>query len=248
MLYRLLLPFSLLLVVLVSIIGCSGDQDRKIKLASLESNTQNSNSAASSVLKVSLEEQRSIAILYFENETNDASLDWLRRGLTDMLYTELSQSPYLSVVPMQRMSEISEQQGKTERDLEDVAFATRIANEANAEILLTGRFYHLADSICIEVVMLDAKSSRVLHREVVRGQSLERIFAMVDTLSSRVRANLRTDRKETQTTGVNLAEMTTSIEAFRCYSLALENMEKFLWPDAERMTPLLRRLISGWGK
>lgn len=234
MLYRLLLPFSLLLIVLVNIIGCSGDQDRKIKLASLESNTQNSNSAASSVLKVSLEEQRSIAILYFENETNDASLDWLRRGLTDMLYTELSQSPYLSVVPMQRMSEISEQQGKTERDLEDLAFATQIANEANAEILLTGRFYNLADSICIEVVMLDAKSSRVLHREVVRGQSLERIFAMVDTLSSRVRANLRTDREEAQTAGVNLADMTTSVDAFRSYSLALENIEKFLWTDAER--------------
>lgn len=234
MLHRLLLPFSLSLIILFSIIGCNSDQDRKIKLASLESNTQNSNSAASSVLKVSLEQQRSIAILYFENGTNDASLDWLRRGLTDMLYTELSQSPYLSVVPMQRMSEISEQQGKTERDLEDVAFATQIANEANAEILLTGRFYQLSDSICIEVVMLDAKSSRILHREVVRGQSLERIFAMVDTLSSRVRSNLRTDLEGAQTAGVNLAEMTTSIEAFRCYSLALENMEKFLWIDAER--------------
>ena len=31
-------------------------------------------------------------MLYFDNNTGDASLDWMRTGLTDMMVTDLSQS------------------------------------------------------------------------------------------------------------------------------------------------------------
>lgn len=233
MTFRIILTGALLAALMV-LNGCNNEQGRKIKLASLESASQNVNSAASSVLQVSPEQQRAIAILSFENKTRDASLDWLRRGLTDMLSTELSQSPYLNIIPMQRLNEIAGQNGKTEAELNEAAIAIEIARAAGADIVLTGRFYHLADTICIEVAILDVNSSQVLRRETVRGESLERIFAMVDTLSARVRANIRDNLEEIQSRRVNLAEMTTSVEAFRCYSLATENMEKLLWLDAEK--------------
>src|SRR2546425_668820 len=37
----------------------------------------------------------SVAVLYFENNTGNPQLDWLRTGLTDMMVTDLSQSPDL---------------------------------------------------------------------------------------------------------------------------------------------------------
>jgi tetratricopeptide (TPR) repeat protein len=230
--FTLSMNFSLMILLLC--VGCENNQGRKIKLARLSSNQQNVSQTASSVLEVSLEQQRTIAILYFENGTRDQSLDWLRRGLNDMLFTELSQSPYLNVIPMQRLTEIIEQRGKTEEDFTNRVFATYVAREAKAEIILTGRFYHLSDSLCIEVEMIDAQTAQVIRREAVRGESLERIFAMVDTLSDRVRSSIRTDLEEVQTNEVNLAKMTTSVEAFRCYSLALENNDKFLMEEAQR--------------
>jgi Tfp pilus assembly protein PilF/TolB-like protein len=230
--FILFLNFSLL--ILLTVMGCENNQGRKIKVASLSSNQPNVSQTASSVLQVSLEQQRTIAILYFENETRDQSLDWLRRGLNDMLFTELSQSPYLNVIPMQRLTEIIEQKGKTEEEFNNRVFATYVAREAKAEILLTGRFYYLTDSLCIEVEMIDAQTAQVIRREAVRGESLERIFAMVNTLSGRVRSNIRNDLEEIQADEANLTKMTSSLQAFRCYSLALENTDKFLMDEAQK--------------
>src|SRR5262249_46559730 len=48
----------------------------------------------------------SVAVLYFENNTGNPQLDWLRTGLTDMLVTDLSQSPDLEVLPTDRLVQI----------------------------------------------------------------------------------------------------------------------------------------------
>src|SRR5207248_2703311 len=48
----------------------------------------------------------SVAVLYFENNTGNPQLDWLRTGLTDMLVTDLSQSPDVEVLPTDRLVQI----------------------------------------------------------------------------------------------------------------------------------------------
>src|SRR5262249_50777873 len=48
----------------------------------------------------------SVAVLYFENNTGNAQLDWLRTGLTDMLVTDLSQSPDVEVLGTDRLVQI----------------------------------------------------------------------------------------------------------------------------------------------
>jgi serine/threonine protein kinase len=48
----------------------------------------------------------SVAVLYFENQSGDASLDWLRTGLTDMVVTDLSQSPQIRVLGTDRLYQV----------------------------------------------------------------------------------------------------------------------------------------------
>src|SRR5207247_9180691 len=48
----------------------------------------------------------SVAVLYFENNTGNPQLDWLRTGLTDMLVTDLSQSPDVEVLGTDRLVQI----------------------------------------------------------------------------------------------------------------------------------------------
>lgn len=230
------LPFGLVFLLLFGTFfpGCETSRERKIKLASVAAVPQTVSQTASSVLQISPAQQRSVAILNFQNLTNDRSLDWLRRGLTDMLTTEFAQSRYINVITMQRLSEVAQQSGKGERDLDDPSTAAAIARQASAEIILTGRFYHQYDSLCIEVEMIDAVTTQILRRETVRGASLERIFAMVDSLSERLRATMRGNMEERSQGGVTLAEITHSVEAFRYYSMGLENMDKFLWNEAAK--------------
>lgn len=214
--------------------GCETSRERKIKVASLTTTSQTLSKPASSVLQVSPAQQRSVAILSFQNLTNDRSLDWLCRGLTDMLITEFAQSRYLNVITMQRLSEVAQQNGRGEQDLDNPSTAATIARQASAEIILTGRFYHQYDSLCIEVEMIDAATTQILGRETVRGAGLERIFAMVDSLSARLRANMRGNLEERSQSGVPLTAITHSVEAFRYYSMGLENMDKFLWNEATK--------------
>jgi curli biogenesis system outer membrane secretion channel CsgG len=48
----------------------------------------------------------SVAVLYFENNTGDASLDWMRTGLADMMVTDLSQSSAFEVLGTDRVYQI----------------------------------------------------------------------------------------------------------------------------------------------
>jgi len=224
----------LLLQILVIFTACEADRDKKIKLARAEDSQENHAQSVSSVLRIAPEEQSSIAILYFSNETNDPNLNWLDRGLTDMLVTELTQSPYLNVIPTNRLAEIAAKLGRSVLDLKNPTVALVVARETNAELTLSGRFYQQDGRITIDAELLDVKTGRLIRRETVSGQGMERIFAMVDELSDRVRRNLRGGSEDRQFASVNLAQMTTSLEAFRCYSMALENAEKFLHEEAER--------------
>ena len=56
---------------------------------------------------------------------------------------------------------------------------------------------------------------------------------MVDELSQRLRQFLREKGNPQEYASINLFEMTNSLEAFRCYSEALENREKFLFVASE---------------
>ncbi|MEE9187386.1 MAG: hypothetical protein V3U10_05035, partial [Bacteroidota bacterium] len=200
-------------ILALFIAGCSMDKDRKIKLASEEGQQENGVRTAASVLQVSPEEQRSIAILNFENKTGDASLDWLRRGLADMLVAELGQSPYLNIVPMKRLSDIAQRLGKETADIGDLAVAQGVARDAQVEMILSGRFYRDGADLRIDSDLRDVGTGQILRRATVRGPGLERIFAMVDELSEELRTNLRGDLAVAQLANVHLPDMTQSVEA-----------------------------------
>lgn len=224
---------AIFLLISLVFLNCEDHSNRKIKLAGNDSGAQAATLNASQVLQVTPEQQRSIAILPFNNETQEKSLDWLRRGLADMLVTELIQSPFLNVITVKQLTEISAQNGSS-GNLDDVQSAINTAKETNAEIILTGKFYQKATNLGIDVEMIDTRTSQVIRKESVEGESLEQIFSMVNELSGRVRANIRGDLQDIQFADAALEKMTGSVEAYRCYSEAQENIEKFLYADAEK--------------
>lgn len=218
------------LFALPLVLGCENDGNRKIKLADSDSELSPNVQKGASVLQVAAEKQRTITILYFQNETGDPNLDWLRRGLTDMLVADLAQSPYLHVLSTKRLHDIAEHHGKSPESL-DLETAMDIAREANTEIMISGRLYKEAQTLNLEIDLHNVQMRKMLRRESVSGTGLESLLILVDKISGRLRGVLRDDfevRSEFQ-----LADMTSSLEAFKCYSEALENMEKYLFPDAD---------------
>jgi tetratricopeptide (TPR) repeat protein len=216
--------------------NCESGAGKKIRLASMSSKNSGSTSSASSVIRILPQEQSSVAIINFINETGDPALQWLERGLADMFVTELSQSPYLNIINSKNLLELARQTGLTDQDLFKPANALSMARRAETDLLLSGKFYQHNDSMYIEVDLRDTHSQKFIRKEVVNGPGMEQLFAMVDNLSEKVRSNIRGDLEEVQTDPINLVEMTTSVEAFRYYSKALENREKFFFTEAEKLS------------
>ncbi|MFQ5650057.1 MAG: tetratricopeptide repeat protein [bacterium] len=214
--------------------ACSDSTDRKIRLAPGKPGDAADVPAVSSVLQVDPEQRHTIAILHFENRTSDETLAWLSRGLADMLAADLSQSLYINIVPIHLLREKLAQVGGQETEMTTLSSAIRAAKLARVATLVTGAFYHKDGKLNIEVSLRDVHSNQTLRTESVEGESLERVFLMVDELSERVRDNLRGDLQASAVAAVDLSDMTTSVEAFKCYSEALDNMDKGLHSEAER--------------
>ncbi|MBC8181182.1 hypothetical protein H8E88_08660 [candidate division KSB1 bacterium] len=86
------------------------EKKRKIKLAIDQQSPQDGNfSAQSTVLKFDAQEKQSIAVLTFENQTGNNNLEWLCKGITDMLIRDFSQSRSLKVTTLQRIYDIFKQ-------------------------------------------------------------------------------------------------------------------------------------------
>ena len=224
----------LLALMMLFLVNCQSDSNRKIKLASRDSASNQLAQTASSVLQVLPQDQRSIAILLFRNETDDPSLDWLKRGLMEMLTTDLKQSPFINVISANRFNEIAEKSGIKENAIKNLEEIDQIAKDAKIQIVLSGKYYYKKEQLFIDVEMRDVDNSRNMFVRSVEGESLEKIFSMVDELSTRVRENLRGDIERRSDYEINLSEMTNSVEAFRCFSEALENRDKLFIYEAER--------------
>jgi tetratricopeptide (TPR) repeat protein/TolB-like protein len=225
--------FIILFMSIFLILNCESGANRKIKLASFSSNKTGSKLTSSSVIRVLPQDQSSVAIMSFRNHTGDPALQWLERGLADMFVTELSQSPYLNIINTKNLIELAEQSDLTEQDMIEPAVALDMARKADSDLLLSGKFYQYNDSMYIEVELRDTHSQKFIRKEIVNGRGMEQLFAMVDNLSEKVRTNIRGDLEEIHSDPINLVEMTTSVEAFRCYSSALENREKFFHGKSE---------------
>lgn len=226
---------KLIFISLIFLVSCESENQRKIKLSTTDSDNNGVSRAVSSVLQVLPQEQRSIAVLLFKNETGDASLDWLKRGLADMLESDLKQSPYLNVIDQSRLDEIAENLNKSNDYYKNPKLIKLVANEAQVKTILSGRYFQENGKLCIGVEIWDMNTTRIMPLKSVKGESLEGIFAMVNELSSLVRANLRGEESDDfEQLGVDFTQMTNSVKAFRCYSEALQNFDKLLYFEAEK--------------
>ena len=226
------LPMAVILffVLFFSMQSCKQNTVRRIKLAAFDSTQTNSGDINAHTIKVADIQQQNIAVLAFSNETGDNANDWLQRGITDMLITKLSQSAFLNVIPIQRITEVSTRIDKEQKHMDNLARAYLIGREVLAEMAVTGRFYMSEEGIKIDVQLLDVVSERIIDESTSSGSQLESIFSMVDVLSDRLFENLRNKKINT----VEISQMTHSLEAFRYYSQALVDIEKFLHSEAEQ--------------
>ena len=160
----------------------------------------------------------SLAVLYFDNISGEEEIDWLRTGLTEMLVTDLSQSPDLRVLGTDRVYEILDEMGRLDEPATSSAVVRAVAERTEVESVVLGSFMQAGDTIRITARLQNAISGEVLASEQVEGEGEASIFSMVDELTRRLRTRLALAPPTSAMLDRELGEVTTSsIEAYRYF-------------------------------
>ena len=203
---------------------------------------------------VAIEDDRpSLAIFYFDNLTGDPSLDWLRTGLTDMLVTDLTQSPDLRVLGTARLYQILDEMGRLDGQTTSFEVIQAVAQKARVTNALVGSFVKAGDTIRISVRLQDATSGEVIASERVEGQGEESIFSLVDALTQRIRDRYQIGGPVAGDLNRELKEVTTSslkaykeyVEGFRLHE---QGREREAVPHLQKAVELDPEFAMAWIK
>src|SRR5207253_6296256 len=101
--------------------------------------------SSSPVTLMEVSGKRSVAVMFFDNQSGSADLDWLREGLADMLITDLSRSKNLVVLSRQQLRTLLNRAGHQSSEKITLEEALDIAQKSKATIVIMGSFARLGE-------------------------------------------------------------------------------------------------------
>jgi len=189
----------------------------------------------------------SLAVLYFENNTGDPSLDWLRTALTDMLVTDLSQSPQIEVLGTDRLYQILEEMNRLDQRVTSFNVVQEVAQKANVQTVLLGSFVKSGENIRISIRLQDAGTGKILTSEKVEGVGDSNIFPLVDDLTRRIKTRFEIPQAAGADLDRDLKDVTTSsAEAYRYYAEGTDLRERGKQAEAVTLFEKAAQLDPGF--
>ncbi len=162
--------------------------------------------------------QSTIAVLQFDNLSGDASLDWLRTGLMDMLVTDLARLSNVNIVSTDRLLQIVSDADALDAVVTSERIVHEVATKTEASRVVLGSFLKAGESIRINVRVQDVRTGEILTTAMVEGAGDSGIFSMVDDLSRRLRASLAMPSVPGQEPAMPFTDYSTSsLEAYRYF-------------------------------
>ncbi len=185
----------------------------------------------------------SLAILYFENNTGDDELDHWRKGLSELLITDLSQSKYFRVLSGDRVYDILREMDLLDAKSYSSSDLDKIASRGGARYILRGGYTKAADTFRININLQDVETGESAGSETVTGQGEGSFYALIDELTRRIKENFQLSAQAIASDiDEEVGKITSSSpEAFRYYS---ESRKYHLRYEYREAIQLLEKAVS----
>ena len=173
--------------------------------------------------------RKAIAVLYFSNLSQDPSLNWLDRGLTEMLTTNLGQVQGLDVLSTERILAALRRMGKKDAGELDPGSALEAARNAGADVFVTGALMRMGPKrLRLDVRVQESSGGQILFSDKAEAEDVQGIFGMVDSMTGRI-AERFVPSASLPGKGPSIEEAATSnLEAYRHYQLGRDYQRRFL--------------------
>ena len=158
-----------------------------------------------------------IAVISFENQTGDKTLDYLQKAIPDLLVTSLEQSNYFNVTTRQRMFDLLKQIGNDSVEIIDEDLGFELCSIEGVNTIVLGSFIKAGEQFATDVKVLDVESKRLLKSASSRGKGVGSILEIqIDELSRDIAQGVGLSERAIAVTQKPIAEVTTnSMEAYQ---------------------------------
>jgi serine/threonine protein kinase/Flp pilus assembly protein TadD len=187
-----------------------------------------------------LTEKDTVVLADFENKTGDAVFDdTLKQGLS----VSLSQSPFLNLLPDDKVNAMLKLMGRAPGDRLTGEVAREVCVRTNSKAMLAGSISSLGSQYVIGLKAVNCNSGDALAQEQATADGKERVLKALDEAAAKVRGKLGESLGTMQKFDTPLEHATTpSLEALQAYSLGRKKLISNR--DAVAAAPLFQRAIG----
>jgi TolB-like protein len=114
--------------------------------------------------------QSTVAILYFDYDGKNADLEVLKKGLAQMLISDVSELDSVVVVERDRLQDVENELKLGLSGKIDAATAARVGKLLGAKYLVVGRFFDLGKTLRIDARAIVTETGRVVRSTGASGQ------------------------------------------------------------------------------
>ena len=165
-----------------------------------------------------------IAILYFDNGSDNVELSRLKKGLADMLISDLSKIKMLNVIERARLEEILKEQKLNNSKEFDASTASKVGKLLGVQYILTGSFFDLMGSMRMDARIIDVETGKIIKSEGIDGAT-NTFFDLEKKLVVKIAGGLNVDLVDANKNASTTKETTLSYETSLLFSDGLEFMD-----------------------
>ena len=185
----------------------------------------------------------SLAIMYFENNTGDESLDHWRKALSELLIADLSQSKYIRVISGDRIFNILRGLNLLEAKSYSSQDLKKVAERGGVENILRGSYTKAGETIRVNTMLQKADTGELIGSESAEGRGEENFFSMVDDLTKKIKENFKLSSEQIASERDNgVGEITTSIPA--AYKYYIEGRKYHYIGDYRQSISFMKRAVE----
>lgn len=171
-----------------------------------------------------LTDRDSIVIGQFENTTSDSVFD---ETLSTALKVHLGQSPFLDIIPDQRIRETLESMNRRADDRLEHEVAREVCQRMSVKAMLEGSVAALGSHYVVTLTATDCQTGEALARTQAEATSKERVLTELGAISSSMRTKLGESLPSIRRFDVPIEQATTpSLAALKAYTLGQEERRR----------------------
>ncbi len=195
-----------------------------------------------------LTDKDAIVLADFDNKTGDPVFDdTLRQGLA----VQLKQSPFLSMIPDQKIRQTLELMGKPPDQKLTADLTREVCERTGSAAMLTGSIASLGTRYVIGLRAVSCSTGDTLDEQQAQSDKKEGVLDALSDMASKFRARAGESLAAIEENNVPLREATTSsLEALKAYTNALKGVgsgyETRTIPLLKRATEIDPQFASAW--